>query len=124
MHTDRSAYHHLLGEAPRDGSGPGQVAGVSMTVVSTSLRTVSYSRFGRNPLNGGLGLGTSTTSYIFLDQYGRCLTATDATDLGSAGPPQVAVSACNGGDRQKWNPPADLPGDGLGDYREIPTTDG
>lgn len=62
--------------------------------------------------------GTYSTSYIIVDEYGRCLEANSA-DIYSGDISELTVTGCNGSDAQKWNaPPTYDPGD-LGGYREI-----
>jgi len=64
--------------------------------------------------------GNYDTSYLFIDKYGRCLTANaDPTDLYAGAFSKMTVSACNGTLAQKWNAPPGTTNATFGGYREF-----
>lgn len=65
--------------------------------------------------------GVYSRSYIFVDQWNRCLTADSSDPYTGAGQAwsKITVAPCNGSEAQKWNAPAYLTDASFGDYREI-----
>lgn len=63
-----------------------------------------------------LDTGTYSTSYLFTDTLGRCLSV-DATDT-DGNWSKMTVVICNGGLEQKWNAPASYSGSDVTGYKE------
>lgn len=64
--------------------------------------------------------GNYDTSYLFIDKYGRCLTANaNPADLYAGAFSKMTVSACNGTLAQKWNAPPGTTNATFGGYREF-----
>jgi hypothetical protein len=62
--------------------------------------------------------GAYSTSYLFVDTYGRCLTA-DSSKLFNSSYSEITVAACNGGDAQRWNAPSTSSNSDVGGFREV-----
>ena len=63
--------------------------------------------------------GNYDTSYLFIDNYGRCLTAnTNPADLYASAYSKMTVATCNGTLSQKWNAPPGTTDATFGGYRE------
>ena len=63
-----------------------------------------------------LDTGTYSTSYLFTDTLGRCLSV-DATDT-DGNWSKMIVASCNGGLEQKWNAPASYSDSDVTGYKE------
>jgi len=74
----------------------------------TNTTTQRWTRF--------LDTGTYSTSYLFTDTLGRCLSV-DATDT-DGNWSKVIVASCNGGLEQKWNAPASYSDSNVTGYKE------
>ena len=87
-----------------------------MTNPATTLPTSARLKWTRYEYTG-----VYSRSYIFVDQWNRCLTADSADPYINAGQAwsKMTVAACNGAEAQKWNAPAYLTDASFGDYREI-----
>lgn len=57
-------------------------------------------------------------SYLFVDNYGRCL-ETNSSTVFSGDIDYMTVNSCNGADYQKWNAPPTYTDSTVGGYREI-----
>lgn len=63
--------------------------------------------------------GNYDTSYLFIDKYGRCLTANpNPSDLHANQFSKMTVATCNGTLAQKWNAPPGTTDATFGGYRE------
>lgn len=62
--------------------------------------------------------GTWTSSYLLVDNSGRCLTA-DPTDLHKSLWSKLTVVGCNGTDYQKWNAPPTYSNSTVASYKEV-----
>ncbi len=63
--------------------------------------------------------GNYDTSYLFIDKYGRCLTANpNPADLYASAYSKMTVASCNGTLAQKWNAPPGTTEATFGGYRE------
>jgi len=63
--------------------------------------------------------GNYDTSYLFIDKYGRCLTANpNPADLYANAFSKMTVASCNGTLAQKWNAPPGTTTSTFGGYRE------
>lgn len=63
--------------------------------------------------------GNYDTSYLFIDKYGRCLTANpNPADLYASAYSKMTVASCNGTLAQKWNAPPGTTNSTFGGYRE------
>ncbi len=63
--------------------------------------------------------GTYATSYVFIDTYGRCLTADPTRGLHFAKYSKISVLPCDGSLAQKWNAPSDTTESTFGGFREF-----
>jgi len=63
--------------------------------------------------------GNYDTSYLFIDKYGRCLTANpNPADLYANAYSKMTVASCNGTLAQKWNAPPGQTDSSFGGFRE------
>jgi Ricin-type beta-trefoil lectin domain len=62
--------------------------------------------------------GSYATSYVFVDTFGRCLTA-DSTDVYAGNWSKIVMKTCSPALNQKWNAPASQSDSSVSSYREI-----
>ncbi len=66
--------------------------------------------------------GHYKTSYVLVDKFDRCLTATPLGDHAPASWSTLTVQGCNGTVEQKWNAPKDLSDRGPATTGRFPRT--